>query len=196
MVDGAPPAPRLTDEKVRRPVCEENPRGRRMSVTGSAPRDAVRVLLVTGNQEVRRSMVDNPQSRGCRVSSAYEARDALGRAAQDPPGMVLVEMRSRGLVNRKFIRSISLGHDIPVILIAGEGTQDVEKAFEVGADDCITDPLSRGETLARINEALRRRSDHRAGRSPGILRLGKMTISHPERAVTLSGRRCDSRRWS
>ena len=128
-------------------------------------------------------------SAGYRVFTADEGREAVQRAGLDPPGVVLVDMRLRGVAHRDFIRDVSLGHDIPVVLIAGEGGQDVGHAFEVGADDCITDPLSRGEALARIKEALRRRSGRMGGGSPGTIRLGNMTVRHSERIATISGRR-------
>ena len=53
--------------------------------------------------------------------------------------------------------------------------------------DCITYPLGGG-ALARMREALRRRAERGAGAGCGTIRRGTMTISYPERSVTISGR--------
>ena len=156
--------------------------------TGPGPGDAVSVLLIMEDRETRRPVVEQLESAGYRVTTVEKAWEAVRQAGQDPPGMVLIDMRTRDVTDWNFIRDISLGHDIPVVLIAGDGSQDVALAFEVGADDCIADPLTRGEVLARMGEALRRRAERGAGAGHGTIRLGGMTISRPECSVTVSGR--------
>ena len=138
-------------------------------------------------RETRRPVVEDLESAGYRVITAERAWEAVRQVGQDPPGMVLLDMRTRGGTDRSFVRDVSLGHDIPVVLIAAGGSQDVALAFEAGGDDCITYPLE-GEALARMGEALRRRANRGAGAGRGTIRLGRMTISHPERRVAISGR--------
>ena len=156
--------------------------------TGPGPRDAASVLLLMEDRETRRPVVEDLESAGYRVVTADNAWEAVLRVGQDPPGMVLIDMRTRDVGDHNFIGNISLGHDIPVVLIAGDGSQDVALAFEVGADDCIADPLTRGETLARVRETLKRRAERGAGAGHGTIRLGRMTISRPECSVTIPGR--------
>ena len=146
--------------------------------TGLGPGDAISVLLI----------MEELESAGYRVTTVEKAWEAVRQASQDPPGMGLIGMRTRDVTDRNFIRDISLGHDIPVILIAEDGSQDVALAFEVGAYDCIADPLTRGETQARMGETLKRRAERGAGAGYGTIRLGRMTISRPECSVTIPGR--------
>ena len=127
-----------------------------MSATGRESKNGVGVLLVMEDRGMRRHVVENLKSEGYWVDAADEALGAVRQVGRDPPGMVLIDMRSQGVVEHNFIRDISLGHDIPVILIARGESRDVALAFEIGGDDCITDPLG-DETVARVRETLRRR---------------------------------------
>ena len=159
-----------------------------MSAAGTGPECMIGVLVLMENPVRRLPIVEALQSAGYRVIPANDGRVAARQVEQDPPGMVIIDMRSPGAVNRNFIRNISLGHRIPVVLIAEQGGRDVERAFAVEADECITDPLSREETLARLGETLRRRLGGPAIVPSGTIRLGTMRISSMERTVTISGR--------
>ena len=79
--------------------------------------------------------------------------------------------------------------DVPVIFLSDpDREQDVERAFETGADDYIVKPFSPTELVARIEAVLRRQaaSDRTRAREPYL--LGDLTINYAERRVTVAGR--------
>jgi two-component system, OmpR family, response regulator len=56
------------------------------------------------------------------------------------------------------LRAIRTQSDVPVIMITGVSTDEVERivGLELGADDCLTAPFNQRELLARIRAVMRR----------------------------------------
>lgn len=74
-----------------------------------------------------------------------------------------------------------------LVLTARSRVEDKVRAFESGADDCLTKPFSLAEMLARVQALLRRNS----GLIPNCSRVGDLTLLREERLVERNGRRID-----
>ena len=74
-----------------------------------------------------------------------------------------------------------------LVLMARSRIEDKVKAFQSGADDCLTKPFSFAELLARVNALLRRDS----GMIPNCSQVGDLTLHREERRVERNGRRID-----
>ena len=70
-------------------------------------------------------------------------------------------------------------------LTAGDATDDVVRALNLGADATLAKPFAFDELLARARALLRRRSAHR---SP-VLQSGDLTLDPAAHRVTRAGRR-------
>ena len=74
-----------------------------------------------------------------------------------------------------------------MVLTARNGVEEKVRAFEAGADDCVSKPLSLSELLARVKALMRRNS----GMVPNCSRIGDLILYREERRVERNGRRID-----
>lgn len=142
------------------------------------------ILLVEDDPTVRRSLRTILVDRGFRVIEAETAAEAVARAGEHNPDLVLLDL---GLPDRDGItvvtalRTWSLA---PVIVLSARGQEDDKiTALDAGADDYLIKPFSANELLARIRVALR----HVAQRSPSrdaVFELGDVTVDLGRRRVT------------
>jgi DNA-binding response OmpR family regulator len=102
------------------------------------------------------------------------------------PDIVVLDVMLPGLSGLDVLRAMGPRH-VPVILL----TARVEEAdrvlgLELGADDYVVKPFSPRELVARVRSVLRRAQTMDDNVAP--LRHGDMTISIPERQVTVGSR--------
>lgn len=74
-----------------------------------------------------------------------------------------------------------------MVLTARNGVEEKVRAFEAGADDCVSKPLFLSELLARVKALMRRNS----GMVPNCSRVGDLIMHREERRVERNGRRID-----
>ena len=151
------------------------------------PGSRTRVLVLTKGRSTWQVAVDTLKETRYTVVTAGRPWEAMQEADETHHDLVILDMRSLDNLDRKFVRDISRGHEIPLIFLAGGGSHDVAAAFRMRGDDCITDPMQASETLARVEESLRRRSAQRNRENPDILRLARMTINQPAQQASISG---------
>jgi len=77
---------------------------------------------------------------------------------------------------------------LPMMVLTGRSRiEDKVKAFQTGADDCLTKPFSLLELVARVHALLRRNS----GAIPNCSKVGDLTLHREERRVERNGRRIE-----
>jgi len=128
------------------------------------------------------------KQEGYATELALDGEVAFDRLAEDPPLDLLVldvSLPKRGgLELLKILREDQI--DAPVlVLTAGDTTDDVVRALDLGADAILAKPFVFDEFLARARALLRRRSAHR---SP-LLRTGDLMLDPAAHRVTRAGRR-------
>lgn len=74
-----------------------------------------------------------------------------------------------------------------MVLTTRNGVEEKVRAFEAGADDCVSKPLSLSELLARVKALMRRNS----GMVPNCSRIGGLMLHREERRVERNGRRIE-----
>ena len=75
----------------------------------------------------------------------------------------------------------------PVIIVSGhDGARDMQKAFELGAADCLMKPLLPAELAARTRTVLKRHDAARVKDSPEPFVLGDLAINYAQRAVSVA----------
>lgn len=74
-----------------------------------------------------------------------------------------------------------------MVLTARSGVEEKVRAFEAGADDCVSKPLSLSELLARVKALMRRNS----GMVPNCSQVGDLMLHREERRVERNGRRIE-----
>ena len=95
---------------------------------------------------------------GFEVHTATNGTQALRRAAEVDPDLVVLDVMMPGLDGFEVVRRMRQdGQHAPVLfLTARDAVEDRIAGLTLGADDYVTKPFSLGEVVARIRAILRR----------------------------------------
>lgn len=92
---------------------------------------------------------------GYKVSGAADGKTALMICTNNPPELILLDIRMPEMDGYEVCRLLKLNEktrDIPVIFISAlDEIEDKVKGFDVGAVDYITKPFQESEVLARVS---------------------------------------------
>ena len=100
---------------------------------------------------------------GYDVIAACSGPDALRRAEESKPDLVLLDIVMPGMDGYEVCRRLRAGgqtHFVPVVMMTASSEQDKVRAIESGADDFIQKPINRSELVARVNSLLRIKHYH------------------------------------
>ena len=123
---------------------------------------------------------------GFRVVTASGGEEALRKAEEVRPDIVLLDIVMPDLDGIEVMRQLREWRPVPVILLTAKGsTADKAKGLDLGADDYIAKPFHPDELAARVRAVLRRA----AGVTPGagIVRIGDVQIDLERRFMTKGG---------
>src|SRR5512135_452496 len=123
---------------------------------------------------------------GFRVVTANGGEEALQKAEEVRPDIVLLDIVMPDLDGIEVMRQLRERRPVPVILLTAKGsTADKAKGLDLGADDYIAKPFHPDELAARVRAVLRRA----AGAAPGggIVRIGDVEIDLERRMMTRDG---------
>src|SRR5262245_53650372 len=99
------------------------------------------------------------REEGFRVATADGGLDALGKAAQLRPDIVLLDIVMPDRDGIETMRQLRVRRPVPVILLTAKGsTADKAKGLDLGADDYLSKPFHPDELAARVRAVLRRAS--------------------------------------
>jgi DNA-binding response OmpR family regulator len=152
------------------------------------------ILLVDDDALLRRSLAFNLEQAGYRVSTAANAENALTRAAQDHPDLVLLDIGLPGMNGLDALQHFRARMNVPVIfLTARDRRLDEALGLELGADDYVAKPFDMAILLARIKAVLRRYAHSESPSPPesGTLTVGDLMIDPVAHTVTVGGRPVD-----
>jgi DNA-binding response OmpR family regulator len=97
------------------------------------------------------------ESDGYQVCAATRASEALKLFFERRPGLAVVDLRMPGMDGFQLIgrlRELSLA---PILVLSAiSDDEQIVRGLDLGADDYVTKPVSRGPFLARIRSLLRR----------------------------------------
>ena len=115
------------------------------------------VLVVDDEPRIVSFMRMNLELEGCRVISASNGREALERARDDMPDIVLLDIMMPGMDGFEVLRRLREWSTVPVIVLTAKDDEDDRiRGLELGADDYIGKPFSHRELVSRIRAVLRR----------------------------------------
>jgi len=94
---------------------------------------------------------------GFRVVTATGGEDALAKAEEIRPDIVLLDIVMPDLDGIEVMRQLREARPVPVILLTAKGaTADKAKGLDLGADDYIAKPFHPDELAARVRAVIRR----------------------------------------
>jgi two-component system OmpR family response regulator len=118
----------------------------------------IRLLVVAPSSAMRDQMIDYLESHDMRATSAAMRQEALHQLAAGKPDLMVLDTRLCQTNGLDLVRDIRLASNVPMIIVGSHKPDEADRvvAFELGADDYITDPIGLRELVARIRAVLRR----------------------------------------
>jgi two-component system KDP operon response regulator KdpE len=123
---------------------------------------------------------------GLRVVTASDGEEALQKAEEFRPDIVLLDIVMPGMDGVEVMRQLRERRPVPVILLTAKGsTSDKAKGLDLGADDYVAKPFDLDELAARVRAVLRRASGVAPG--GGVVRFDDVEIDLERRLVSRGG---------
>ncbi len=113
-------------------------------------------MVVDDEQDMRWLLANILKSKGYQVKEAVDGVDALAKIEQNPPDLVMLDMkmpRMDGMETLKNIRKIN--YSLPVIMLTAHG--DIPSSVEAmrnGANDFLTKPFDNDQIVYAIKRLL------------------------------------------
>ena len=150
--------------------------------------DKQRVLVVEDDEAIMLGLEENLKIAEYEVMAATDGNEALRRALEDRPDLILLDIMLPGISGYEVCRKLrDQGMQTPVIMLTARQDEfDKLHGFESGADDYVTKPFSIDEVLARIKAVLLRGDRRAAG--PRTYTFADCTLDMDSRALTCEGK--------
>jgi two-component system KDP operon response regulator KdpE len=147
-----------------------------------------RVLIVEDEKRMARFIRLNLEHDGFQVFEAIRGREAIRKAREDLPDLILLDVMLPDIDGFDVLRRIREESDVPVIMLTAKGEEDDRvRGLELGADDYVAKPFSPRELVSRVRAVLRRAEIVR-GASRGPIEIDdRLKIDFDRREVWVDG---------
>ena len=145
-----------------------------------------RILVVDDDSSVTGVLRRGLGYEGYKVDVANSGKEALDRARDRPPGLVILDIMMPGIDGLEVCRRLrSVDETLPIVMLtAKDGVADQVLGLDTGADDYIVKPFVFEVLLARVRALLRRREAD----AKEVLRYQDLTLDTASRLVTRGNR--------
>jgi DNA-binding response OmpR family regulator len=151
-----------------------------------------RVLVVEDEPVIALGLRDSLEAEGYAVEVVGDGVEAEALARDGRFDLILLDLMLPGRDGFSICRNLrAAGLATPIIMLTARGQEaDKIRGLNLGADDYVTKPFSRGELLARVRTALRRSAAGTEAR-PASYTFGDVTIDFHRHKVFRAGRPVD-----
>ncbi|MFD5325206.1 response regulator transcription factor [Streptomyces sp. NPDC127092] len=158
-----------------------------MSESGG-PESRARILVVDDDPTVAEVVTGYLERAGFAVEQAADGPDALRKAGERRPELVVLDLMLPGLDGLEVCRRLRAHGPVPVIMLTARGDEeDRITGLEVGADDYVTKPFSPRELVLRVESVLRRSRASAGAAARPVLRSGDLVVDPATRRATRAG---------
>jgi two-component system alkaline phosphatase synthesis response regulator PhoP len=152
------------------------------------------ILIVEDDCDIQELLSFNLKREGYSVLLADSGEDGLKSARAKLPDLILLDLMLPGADGLEVCRALQTDdktRHIPVIMLTAKGEDiDIVTGLEVGATDYVVKPFSPKVLIARIRNALRRKSRDETEEDT-VTKLAELTIDHGRYEVTADGKPLD-----
>src|SRR6266487_6007873 len=131
---------------------------RQMVLQQQPARERHLVLIADDDRDIARFLEVNLRLEGFDVTCAHDGNDALAKALELEPNLILLDVMMPGMDGFEVcskLRADPRGLDVPVIMLTAKSmSNDRTDGFSVGADDYVTKPFEPMELVARVSARL------------------------------------------
>jgi CheY-like chemotaxis protein len=116
-----------------------------------------RILVIDDDEIIRRLLTITLEKQGYEVHAAATGADALERLEALAPHLVLVDATMPDMDGYEVCRRIGAGgvaRPHLVMMSAGAGPAERDRAREAGADEFVAKPIDRPALVARLHQIL------------------------------------------
>jgi two-component system KDP operon response regulator KdpE len=152
----------------------------------TVPERPTRILVVDDENQIRRALKSILSTRGYILEMAATADEALLKAIDAPPDLVVLDLALPDRSGIEVCRELRTWMSAPILVLSVRANEaDKIEALDEGADDYLTKPFSAGELLARIRALLRRAAALTS--PPPVVTSGDLEIDIARRRVRRAG---------
>ncbi len=145
-----------------------------------------KILIVEDESDIVELLAYNLRQAGFETEAVFNGADALQRAIENPPELILLDLllpEIDGLEVCRLLKRDPHTETIPIIMLTAKGEEiDRIVGLELGADDYITKPFSPREVVLRVRAVLRRTSNGQST-AGSQLRVAGLTIDMDKHQV-------------
>lgn len=148
--------------------------------------EALRIVLVEDDPQIRRFLRTALEAEGCAVVEAASARHGLVEIRTQRPDLILLDLGLPDMDGVDLIAALREWSATPVIVLSAR-TGEAQKvaALDAGADDYLSKPFGNSELMARMRAHMRRRARDSAGQP--VVCFGRVVVDLSQRLVTRDG---------
>lgn len=144
------------------------------------------VLLVDDEEQVIAFIAPFLQREGYRIETAATGPDALRKARETRPSIVVLDWMLPEMNGLDVCRELRRSSRVGILMVTARAEEtDKIVGLEMGADDYLTKPFSLRELAARIRSVLRRMEDHDSAGQ--VLERGELSMSEAQCRVWKRG---------
>lgn len=142
------------------------------------------ILIIEDEAPIRGFLRAALSQEGYRLVEVVTGGDAIKRAAQQPPDLVLLDLGLPDLDGQEVLCRLREWLKAPILILSARD-QERQKitALDNGADDYLTKPFGTGELLARIRVALRRANRVAGEQIQSTFEVGDLRVDLAARRV-------------
>ena len=116
-----------------------------------------KILIADDEPDILEILQYNLQAEGYTVYTAKDGDDAIQKAKQLHPDLIILDIMMPKKNGIDVCRELRASSRVPIIMLTAKGEEiDRILGLELGADDYIVKPFSAREVVARIKAVLRR----------------------------------------
>jgi two-component system KDP operon response regulator KdpE len=146
------------------------------------------ILVVSDDDRLVRLLRILLGAEGYEVVHAATTADALVQAATRAPAVLVLDHERDGPDTLAVCRRVRQWSRVPILVLsAGDREADRLRAFEVGADDCISKPFGPRELVARVRVALRHAAACGVETDKPIFRIDDLVVDLAAHRVERAG---------
>lgn len=123
-------------------------------------KNQIKVLFIDDNVNLLETTEAALELEGFAVCTAPDGKTGMGKIKSEKPDLLLIDVNLpdiNGFDICKDVKRSAQTMNIPVIMVTGDHTVDIEKGFSVGADDCIMKPIDIALLAMRIGKLVGRK---------------------------------------